>query len=162
MSRRTGLEKGAIMTPAKRDALATIVGGWIAQCAADGFDAVEIDDLDSYTRSDGLLVESDNVAFMSVLSDIAHSHGLAAAQKNSTGLLGDAGTMGTDSAIAEECNRWNECGDYQSVYGDLVFVIEYRQQDFSSGCSDFSELSIVLRNLAVSTPSSGGYVYDAC
>jgi hypothetical protein len=138
------------------------VGEWIAGCAAAGFDAVEIDNLDSYSRSDGLLTQDQNVAFMSLLSALAHASGLAIAQKNSVELLGEIGTMGTDFAIAEECNRWNECGDYQSAYGDLVFVIEYRQQDFDTGCADFEELSIVLRDLDVTTPSSASYVYDAC
>ena len=48
------------------------------------------------------------------------------------------------------------------AYGDRVFIIEYRQQDFDQGCSDYPGLSIVLRDLDVSTPSSGSYVYDGC
>jgi hypothetical protein len=70
--------------------------------------------------------------------------------------------MGTDFAIAEECNRYDECGDYQAVYQDRVFVIEYREQDFVAGCSDFPELSIVLRDLNVSAPGASSYVYDGC
>ncbi len=151
-----------VTTPAKREAAASIIGEWIAQCAADGFDAVEIDNLDSYSRSDGLIAQSDNIAFMGMLADIAHANGLAAAQKNSTEFLDSVATMHTDFAIAEECNAWNECADYTSVYGNLVFVIEYSAADFNAGCTDFPELSIVLRNVAVSTPSSGNYVYDAC
>ncbi len=151
-----------VTTPAKRNAAAAVIGAWIEQCAADGFDAVEIDNLDSYGRSDGLLSQSDNVAFMGMLAEIAHASGLAAAQKNSVEFLDQVATMHTDFAIAEECNRWNECGEYQSAYGNLVFVIEYRTQDFEAGCSDFPELSIVLRNVAVSTPSSSNYVYDGC
>src|SRR5262249_42305807 len=38
-------------TAEKRQGLAEIVGGWIQGCAKDGFDAVEIDNLDSYSRS---------------------------------------------------------------------------------------------------------------
>ncbi len=151
-----------IGTPAKRSALVAIVGPWIEKCAADGFDAVEIDNLDSYSRSEGLLQPAHAVTFMGMLSSVAHASGLASAQKNSTELLGDAVAMGTDFAVAEECNRWNECADYVSVYGNLVFVIEYRKQDFDAGCANFEELSIVLRDLAVSTPSSGSYVYDGC
>jgi hypothetical protein len=63
---------------------------------------------------------------------------------------------------ARSCNRWGECADYQDVYGDRVFVIEYRQQDFDAGCADFPELSIVLRDLDVTAPGSGTYVFDAC
>ena len=151
-----------VSTEAKREALAGIIGQWIDGCADDGFDAVEIDNLDSYSRSDGLLTQSQNVAFMGLLSERAHASGLAAAQKNSTELLGEVDAMGTDFAVAEECNRWNECGDYQAVYGNLVFVIEYREQDFQTGCANFAELSIVLRDVNVTTPASSSYVYDAC
>ncbi|MBN2193230.1 MAG: endo alpha-1,4 polygalactosaminidase [Polyangiaceae bacterium] len=149
-------------TGAKRAALAVIVGGWIERCARDGFDAVEIDNLDSYGRSDRLLTEDDNVAFMALLSGIAHDAGLAIAQKNSVELLGRVAEMGTDFAIAEECNRWDECGEYQREYGDLVYVIEYRERDFEAGCAAFPELSIVLRDLNVTAPGSGSYVYDGC
>ena len=69
--------------------------------------------------------------------------------------------MGTDFAVAEECNRWEECEDYVDVYGDLVFVIEYRQMDFADGCRNFPELSIVLRDLQL-VPPGGGYVFDGC
>jgi hypothetical protein len=151
-----------IRTQNKRDALVAIVGGWIQQCAADGFDAVEVDNLDSYSRSGGLLDASQAVAYMGMLSEVAHAHGLASGQKNSVELLGDAAAMGTDFAVAEECNRWNECGEYVGTYGNRVFVIEYRPQDFDAGCADFPQLSIVLRDLNVSTPSSSGYVYDGC
>ncbi len=149
-------------TEAKRAALTAIVGDWIEQCATDGFDAVEIDNLDSYNRSGGLLTEAAAVAFMASLSVVAHDAGLAIAQKNSAELLDRVADMGTDFAVAEECNRWSECGDYQEAYGDRVFVIEYRQQDFTAGCADFPELSIVLRDLNVTAPGSGSYVYDGC
>jgi hypothetical protein len=149
-------------TPQKRAALADIVGAWIDGCAEAGFDAVEIDNLDSYSRSKGLLSQNNNVAFMGELSARGHAVGLAMGQKNSTELLPRIAEMGTEFAVAEECNRWSECGDYQEVYGNLVFVIEYRRSDFAAGCSDFPELSIVLRDLDVSTPDSGSYVFDGC
>ena len=43
-------------TDDKRGRIAAIVTPWITGCAADGFDAVEFDNLDSYTRSGGALV----------------------------------------------------------------------------------------------------------
>lgn len=151
-----------VRTPSKREALAAIVGGWIAQCAEDGFDAVEIDNLDSCDRSDGLISPDDNIAFMGMLSDIAHANGLASSQKNAAAFLDDIDIMKTDFAVVEECNRWDECGDFQDAYGDLLFIVEYRSQDFEAGCNDYPELSIVLRNMNVSPPSSSEYVYDGC
>jgi len=149
-------------TAAKRTELALIVGGWIAKCKTDGFNAVEIDNLDSYSRSTGLLTEANNIAFMALLSSTAHANGLAIAQKNSSELLGSKAAMGTDFAVVEECNRYSECGTYKAAYGNLVFIIEYRSQDFQSGCSTYPELSIVLRDLNVSAPGNAAYVYQGC
>ena len=47
---------GAGLDPKK---LAGIVGRWIAGCADDGFDAVELDNLDSFTRSRQLIERAD-------------------------------------------------------------------------------------------------------
>ena len=149
-------------TDAKRTQLAAIVGSWITKCKTDGFNAVEIDNLDSYSRSSGLLTQANNIAFMALLSAIAHQNGLAIAQKNSSELVGSKAAMGTDFAVVEECNRYSECGTYTAVYGNLVFIIEYRAQDFQVGCTKYPELSIVLRDLNVSTPSSSSYVYQGC
>ena len=38
-------------TAKRRSELAGVIGDWIAGCAADGFDAVEIDNLDTFTRA---------------------------------------------------------------------------------------------------------------
>lgn len=149
-------------TADKRQALAEIVGGWIKGCGTDGFDAIEVDNLDSYSRSGGRLSQANNVAFMKLLSDVGHQAGLAMGQKNSTELVSKAKDMGTDFAVAEECNRYSECGDYKAGYGDLVFVIEYRDQDFTAGCKAYPELSIVRRDVDVSKPGSASYVYQGC
>ena len=147
---------------AKRTELAAIVGSLITKFKTDGFNAVEIDNLDSYSRSSGLLTQANNIAFMALLSAVAHQNCLAIAQKNSSELVGSKAAMGTDFAVVEECNRYSECGTYTAVYGNLVFIIEYRAQDFQVGCTTYPELSIVLRDLNVSTPSSSSYVYQGC
>src|SRR6478752_8629660 len=149
-------------TETKRAALSQIVGEWIIKCADDGFDAVEIDNLDSYSRSSGLLDEDGNVSFMASLSAVAHAHGLAIGQKNSAELVPRASELGTDFAVAEECNRYSECDAYTAHYGAHVLSIEYRRQDFDKGCQAFPELSIVLRDLDLTTPTSSKYVFDGC
>lgn len=151
-----------ISTPEKRAALADIVGGWITGCGTDGFDAVEIDNLDTYSRSDGLLTQDHAVAFMSLLSQTAHDAGMAIAQKNSAEIVDRRDELGTDFVVAEECNRWDECQVYTEVYGDAVLVIEYRMQDFEAGCASFPELSIVLRDLDLVPAGDPGYVFDGC
>jgi hypothetical protein len=70
--------------------------------------------------------------------------------------------MGTDFAVAEECNEYEECDVYQGAYGDRVLVIEYERESFDRGCSAHPELSIVLRDRDVSAQGSPGYVYEGC
>jgi len=146
----------------KRDALLKVVGPWIDGCAAQGFAAIEVDNLDSYSRSQGLLDEDDNVAFMSLLSARARAVGLAAGQKNAAELTARASELGTTFAVAEECVRYDECDVYAKAYASRVFVIEYRREDFDKGCKALPSLSIVLRDRNVSTPSASSYVFDGC
>ena len=151
-----------VSTPAKRTQVAAIVDGWIAGCAAAGFAALEIDNLDSFTRSQGLLTEDDAVAAMRLYSDAAHARGMPAAQKNSAELVGRRAELGTDFVVAEECNRYDECDVYTGAYGDHVIVIEYRQADFTAGCAAFPGLSIVLRDLDLVPIGTAGYVFAGC
>lgn len=151
-----------ISTASKRTAVAAVVGEWIEGCANAGFDALEIDNLDTFTRSGGRLTEANAIVMMKMFSDIAHAHGLAVAQKNSAELAANKAQMGTDFVVAEECNRYGECGDYMSAYGNHVIVIEYRQADFDQGCKNFPELSIVLRDRNLVKPSQPGYVFAGC
>lgn len=138
-----------IRTTTKRAALARIVGRWIDGCARDGFDAVEFDNLDSWSRSRGLVTRAQAKAFARTLVARAHARGLAAGQKNWAELDGTA--LGFDFAVAEECGRYGECGDYVASYGRRVLVVEYRRADFSRACARWgSRLGIVLRDRAVS------------
>lgn len=152
-----------ISTAGKRQRLARIVGPWIDGCADDGYQAVEPDNLDSYDRSDGLLDAADAVAFAKLLAGRGHAAGLAVGQKNTAELLPRHATVGFDFAVAEECARYDECGDYASAYDDRVFVIEYRAADFERACRAWGDrLSIVLRDLDVRPAGAKGYVRRAC
>jgi hypothetical protein len=136
-------------TKAKRIKLARIMTRWIEGCAADGFDAVEFDNLDSYTRSHKLLTRGDATRFAGSLVKATHEAGLAAGQKNLADWDGTA--VGFDFAVAEECSRWHECDDYLAHYGDQVLMIEYRRVDFDAGCAGYgSRVAIVLRDLDLS------------
>jgi hypothetical protein len=138
-----------LRTPAKRKRLAQIVGGWTRRCAADGYDAVEFDNLDSFTRSHGLIRRSQAVAYARLLVRAAHDAGLAAGQKNLAEF--DGRTIGYDFAVAEECGRWHECGRYVADFGRRVLVIEYRRPDFTRTCSRWADrLAVVLRDLDLS------------
>lgn len=140
-----------VRTPAKRAKLARIVGRWVDGCAADGFDAVEYDNLDSFTRSGGHLKRRQTLAFARLLVKQAHRAGLAAGQKNLAGY--DGTRIGFDFAVSEECGRYRECGSYTESYDDQVLVVEYRRQDFRWTCRHFGEeLPVVLRDRDV-TPT---------
>lgn len=112
-------------TAAKREQLVSIIGDWIRGCADDGFQAVEFDNLDSYSRFDGLELD-DNVALATALVKRAHALGLAAGQKN-TAELSSRGRdeIGFDFAISEECFEYDECAAFAAVYGDQFIDVEY-------------------------------------
>lgn len=150
-------------TEDKRTRIAEQLGVFIDGCGLKGFDAIEIDNLDSYSRSDGRLTQDDAVALMALLAE--HTHGLvmAIAQKNSTELLERRGEMGTDFAVAEECARYDECGDYVDAYGAGVLMIEYRDEDYARGCAEYGDTHpIVRRDLDLVTPDDDAYVYEGC
>ncbi|WP_327399369.1 endo alpha-1,4 polygalactosaminidase [Streptomyces sp. NBC_01288] len=148
-----------IGTAAKRERVAARVNRWIDGCAAKGFDAVEPDNYDSYTRSDDLLTANDATAFITLLSRHAHARHLAIAQKNTVELAGLRKKTGLDFAIAEECAEYDECGEYARAFDDRVIVIEYSDSGLRKARSGFAgRLSIVRRDLDVSTPGSAGYV----
>jgi hypothetical protein len=152
-----------VSTPAKRAALASIVGGWIDGCARHGFQAVEPDNLDSFERSAGRLTPSDNAAFAGLLARRAHAEGLAIGQKNTTELLARRASIGFDFAVTEECGRYGECGQYASAYANRVLDIEYRVKDFTAACRrEGATLTVVLRDRDVSPPGSPRYLFRAC
>jgi hypothetical protein len=140
-------------TAAKRKKLGVVVGRWIAGCARSGFQAVELDNLDSFSRSRGLITRAENKAMARLLVRRSHRVGLAAGQKNWSEWNGTS--AGFDFAIAEECGRYDECGSYVRSYGNRVLVIEYRKVDFTKTCKAWgSRLAVVLRDrdLSVTGP----------
>ena len=152
-----------IRTAAKRSALAAIVNGWIDGCDAAGFQAVEPDNIDTYDRFSDLLTRDQAVAYLSLLAPHAHADGLAIAQKNTTSLEGLGKAAGLDFAIAEECGRYSECGDYTDVYGTNLIVIEYNASGYRKACTAVgASVSVVRRDVNVTAPGSSTYVYAAC
>ncbi|CAN5391576.1 endo alpha-1,4 polygalactosaminidase [soil metagenome] len=156
-----------ISTAANRTAVLARLDPVIASCAAKGFAAVEFDNLDSYTRSDGALAQSDAIAFATQLVAAAHARGLAAAQKN-TGELGTEGrdVIGFDFAVVEECARYDECDMYTDVYGTLVIDIEYADdlpRPFTEVCADArTPVTTTLRDRGLAPAGSSDYVFAHC
>ena len=107
-----------ISSPAKRAAAVRHVRPMVDSCAVKGFEAVEYDNLDSWTRFAGTPVADEvpfgrraAIAYAELLVDYAHRRGLAAAQKNTPELGRHAalGRIGFDFAISEQCGRHREC-----------------------------------------------------
>ena len=150
-----------------RITIASIFGEAIAGCASDGFDAVEFDNLDSWTRSGGALIEQNSVEVAIALVDFAHSSGLAAGQKNSAE-LGERGRdeVGFDFAVTEECAQFEECDEFRDVYKDAVINIEYTDaldRPWAEVCADPSTPDMtVLRDRDLQTPNSPEYVFERC
>ncbi len=149
-------------TQERREQLVDIVGDWISGCADDGFQAVEIDNLDTYARFDDALDEDSAVAYARALTDSAHARGMPIAQKNSAELLGRRSETGFDFAIVEQCNEFDECDDFVEAYGDQIYVIEYDHAAFTAGCNDFPNVSIVFRDVELAPPTEGSYRRESC
>ncbi|GAA1457123.1 endo alpha-1,4 polygalactosaminidase [Williamsia maris] len=136
-------------------------------CARKGFRAVEFDNLDSYTRSKGAFGVDDAIDFARMLTDRAHDAGLAVAQKNAADLVDRGRTeVGFDFAISEECDRYDECSEFASAYGDHVYDIEYTddlRDSFSDACqrSDTPRMTI-LRDRDLVAPDNPAHRYDHC
>lgn len=159
-----------LSTAAVRQAVAERQAATIDGCAASGYQAVEFDNLDSWTRSEGAFGEDDAVAFATLLVERAHAAGLATAQKN-TADLGTRGRdeIGYDFAVTEECDRYDECPAYTDVYGARVFDIEYTDDLRGSAaqvCARVDGLdpapTTIVRDRDLVPATDPAYAYTAC
>ncbi|HET7432746.1 MAG TPA: endo alpha-1,4 polygalactosaminidase [Nocardioides sp.] len=132
-----------LRTHAKRAALAKIMGKWTQKCADDGFQAVEYDNLDSFSRSHHLLTKKDNRRYAGLLVAAAHDAGLAAAQKNWAEW--DGSVKGYDFAIAEQCAQYSECASYVDSYGSHVLAVEYHDKPFHQACRHWADTFAIVR-----------------
>ncbi len=147
-------------TARNRRGIARVVGRWIDTCARKGFSAVEADNLDSWTRSHGLLQRRDNRLLARLLARRTHAEGLAFAQKNAATLTG---VRFFDFAVVEQCQRYDECGPYLRRYGGRVIEIEYRRRDFTAACRDHGDrLAVVLRDRQLRPDTAPGYRFATC
>lgn len=155
-----------LTTDARRRAVAAIVGAWVDGCARSGFQAVEPDNLDAWTRSHGAYGADQALAFAALLTRRARADGLAIGQKNGADLGARGRDAGFDFAVAEECQVHDECSAYTDVYGDQVYEIEYTDDGasaFTAACADHGDrVSVILRDRQVVPPGDPGHVYRTC
>ncbi|KQP79150.1 hypothetical protein ASF37_09810 [Aeromicrobium sp. Leaf289] len=151
-------------TAAKRAAIVSIVSGWFRGCAKAGYDAIEADNLDAWTRSRSLLTRAQTTSTAKGLVRAAHATGLAIAQKNTPEIDGRA--LGFDFAVAEECEVYRECGDYTRLYGRGVVEIEYTDNGraaYARACRQRAgDHPITLRDRDVVPRGARGHVFQHC
>ncbi|WP_262775809.1 endo alpha-1,4 polygalactosaminidase [Brevibacterium permense] len=156
-------------TADRRSRILDIIGPVIDGCAESGFDAVEIDNLDTADRFPDI-DRSGALELAAAYVDRAHAKGLSIAQKNAAELAETAHSqLGFDFAVTEECAVYDECDRFTSVYGDRVLAIEYPDTlaeaglDFADACTvpDRPPL-MILRDRDLVAASVPGYRYDTC
>jgi len=155
-----------ISTAPHRATLLNVIGGWIDGCAASGFLAVEGDNLDSYTRSDGALTADHALAFARDLAARAHQRGVAIGQKNAAEITERVRSVGFDFAIAEECQVFSECERYTAAYGARLIEIEYTDGPagaFEGACAARGKtVSVLLRDRNVRPAEDPQHVEKWC
>jgi hypothetical protein len=150
-------------TEANRAAIAERMGKVILECAHKGFNAVEFDNLDSYSRSNGALTPEGNLALAALYIAGAHAAGLAVGQKNSVEIATQGAAEGFDFAVSEECGYYEECDGYLNVYA-VVLDIEYADSAaYATMCASGSlPAQSVRRDVELTTPKSKDYVFERC
>ncbi|MFD4572998.1 endo alpha-1,4 polygalactosaminidase [Streptomyces sp. NPDC058417] len=153
-----------ITTDAKRQRIATRIKSHIDDCASKGFNALELDNYDSFTRGvvKGKITKAHAEAYVRILSSYGHSKGLAVAQKNTAELASRHAANGLDFAVVEDCGRWTECGDFVDAFGNNIVVVEYTDGGLATACEYGDRISVVRRDENVTAPGSGEYRYGTC
>ena len=153
-----------ISTSELRSTAAAHVQQMIETCASKGYNAVEFDNLDSFTRyDDSGFTQADAVEYATLLVTNTHALGLAAAQKNTAELLGFKDAIGFDFAVVEQCGEFDECEQFSTAYNEAMVDIEYQDSSFTNACSAIGGTSaVVRRDVGVTAPGSSTYVIDQC
>ncbi|MFE3997698.1 endo alpha-1,4 polygalactosaminidase [Nocardioides sp. YIM B13467] len=156
-------------TASARASILEVIEPVIEDCADSGFDAVEIDNLDTWTRFDAISKDG-AFALAAEYVTAAHDLGLAIAQKNAAEAARPAhDDLGFDFAVVEECGAYSECAAYTDVYGSHVLQIEYPDSlaeadlPFADVCADPARAPLtILRDRDLVGQKDSAYVYDAC
>ncbi|HEY9312401.1 endo alpha-1,4 polygalactosaminidase [Williamsia sp.] len=152
--------------PQRRERIASIIGESIDSCAELGYDAIEIDNLDSWSRFPEL-DQASSIALAETYVTRAHDSGLAIGQKNSAETVVAARTeLHFDFAVVEECWVFDECDAYVDEYGPYVYDVEYTDSldvPFTDVCSSSGHVPLtVLRDRDLVTNEHPDYVYEHC
>ena len=104
---------------------------------------MEYDNLDSFTRSRGLVTRPTPGASRAARAAGATPQGSPPPRR--TGPQWDGTVVGYDFAISEQCAQYRECTSYVDTYGAHVLAVEYRSRPFRRACRSWSDQLAVLR-----------------
>ncbi len=149
-----------ISTQVKREQLSSVIEGWVRGCKTNGFEAVEFDNLDTYTRFPTYLTEANALDMANRLIMISHDAGLAVGQKNSVELTLKRPPF--DFAVVESCSKYDECQGYFDAYGNNVLMIEYNATSFSKACTQFPQRTVLYADQNLVPKGSAGYRRQYC
>jgi hypothetical protein len=151
-------------TAEQRADAASFVNTMVDTCHKKGFDAVEFDNLDSYSRVDNLpFGQAESLEYAATITAHAHDLGLAVAQKNTAELTRAQALdqVGFDFAVVEECAEFDECRTYKAIYETNVLAIEYSVDGMQQACVQLVGVSPVLRrDRDLVTPDDPGYEFE--
>ena len=102
------------------DALKPMLNERISMCARKGFDAVELDDIDSFSppSTTGFdLTPGDARNYLAYAFNLIHADGMTAMWKNNPSLA-RWGARYADGAVVEECYVYHECGSWHVFTAD--------------------------------------------
>jgi hypothetical protein len=102
------------------DALKPMLRERIAMCARKGFDAVELDDTDSFdppSTTGFYLTAGDAQNYLAYAFNLVHAYGMTALWKNNP-VLARWGVRYTDGAVVEECYVYKQCAAWHVFTAD--------------------------------------------
>jgi hypothetical protein len=97
-------------------------------CREKGFDAVEPDNIEGYANKTGFpLTAAEQLTYNEWVAEEVHSLGMAVLQKNDGEQTPQLQSY-FDGALSEQCNQYEECGDFQPYLAAAKPVLnaEYR------------------------------------
>jgi len=105
----------------------------MADARLAGFDAIEFDNVESYTNRNGFkTTAAQQLAFNQSIANLAHSLGFTVGLKNDLGQASDLQPY-FDFAMSEQCFQYSECNypapglqAWPTTYGKAVFNVEYK------------------------------------
>lgn len=149
----------------QRRTAAEFVQARLEECRARGFDAVELDNLDTFLRyPDAPFDRDDTIAYARLLVVEATDLGLAVGQKNTVELLDIARSeIGFGFAIVEECGETEECQTFVDTYEGRVYAVEYTETGLAATCAAIGDVAgVVMRDVGLVTPDDPGYLHATC